>query len=691
MSKILLIAEKPDVGKELAKYFGSHTQQKNGYIEGDDYIFTWGYGHILELLMPHEYNKKYKKWRKEDLPLIPPKYKHKVSHGKKEQFNTIKSLINRKDIVEIVNACDADREGELIFRLIYYYSRPPKDLPVSRMWFDTKEKNELLKAFKDREPMDHYNNLYNEAVTRSIIDWSMGINFSRLYSILYPDTYSVGRVQTPTLKIIVDRELEIQKFKPEDYYEIEGYFDKQKTKLFFNNKVSNNAIYDLEKGSNIFNRLNESKAQGVIEKLDKKQKKKSPPRLYDLSTLQQDANKRYGYSPKDTLNIAQSLYERHKLLSYPRSDSRYLKKAMLAEIPSILSGISKAINNDITNEIYEKKMTFHRKNFNDSKVDGHRAITPTATSKSLKTLSHKEKNIYLLVANRFLEQYLGDYVYNLTKVYIKFEDHNFYTKASQDVNLGWKKVDSKTQESSVPMAWVEGYAVEKTNMELLKKQTTPEPRYNGQTIIKAMKKYNLGTPATQADIIEKLKQKKYITKKSKSFVALEKGILLINEIVDDKIKSVELTKTMENQLKAIRKGTFTRDEYIDQVHSYVTSVIEHTHIKEELVSKLQKNSSFGNNNNNNKESIGKCPICVANVFEGKVNYYCSNTACKFALWKNDIIWKKFKKGITKNRAMTILKDQKIFLKGIGTFKLIINPKESQYLTSWDIDFEDNKK
>lgn len=687
MSKILLIAEKPDVGKELAKYFGTHTKQKSGYIEGDNYIFTWGYGHILELLMPHEYNKKYKKWKKEDLPLIPPKYKHKVSNGKKEQFNNIKSLIHRNDISEIVNACDADREGELIFRLIYYYSRPPKELSVSRMWFDTKEKNELLKAFKEREPMEQYNNLYNEAVTRSIIDWSMGINFSRLYSILYPDTYSVGRVQTPTLKIIVDRELEIKDFIPKDYYEIDGYFDEQKTKLYFENKVSNNAIYDLEKGKNIFKTLNESNNHGFIEKLDKKQKKKSPPRLYDLSTLQQDANKRYGYSPKETLNIAQSLYERHKLLSYPRSDSRYLKKAMIGEIPSILNGITKAVSNSITKEIIENELTFHRKNFNDSKVDAHRAITPTATSKDLNRLSYKEKNIYLLVANRFLEQYLGDYVYNLTKVYIKYENFDFYTKASQDVKLGWKKVDSKTQESTVPMEWDEGHEVKKTNMELQKKQTTPEPRYNGQSIIKAMKKYNLGTPATQADIIEKLKHKEYITKKNKSFVALEKGIILIKEIVDDKIKSVELTKTMENQLKSIRKGSFTRDEYIEQVHNYVKSVVEETSVKKNLVSKLQKNSNYSSN----RSSIGTCPICDSAVFEGKVNFYCSNQTCKFALWKQDNIWKKFKKTITKNRASAILKNQKIFVKDIGTFKLVINPENSKYLTRWDIDFDSKKK
>jgi DNA topoisomerase-3 len=202
-----------------------------------------------------------------------------------------------------------------------------------------------------------------------------------------------------------------------------------------------------------------------------------------------------------------------------------------------------------------------------------------------------------------------------------------------------------------------------------------------------MKKYNLGTPATQADIIEKLKQKQYITKKNKSFIALEKGIILIKEIVDDKIKSVELTKTMENQLKAIRKGSFTRDEYIEQVHAYVRNVIEGTSVKENLVSKLQNSSNFSSNRN----SIGNCPVCNSKVFEGKVNFYCSNQSCKFALWKKDNIWKKFKKSITKNRATSILKNKKIFVKGIGTFNLIINPKDSKYLTRWDIEFDTNKK
>ena len=680
--KKLFIAEKPDVGKELSKYFGKNTKKTNGYIEGDNYIFTWGYGHILELIMPNEYNEKFKKWRLKDLPLIPPKYKHKVSDGKKEQFKIIKNLIHRKDVDEIVNACDADREGELIFRLIYYYSRPSKETKVTRMWFDTKEKSELIKAFDNRKIIDEFDNLYDEAVTRSIIDWSMGINFSRLYSILYPDTYSVGRVQTPTLKLIVDRELERKNFKPKKYYEIRGVFEKQKAKLYKDGKVSNTKLFDLEKSKLLFNKLKESNSKALIKKLDKKRKRKKAPRLYDLSSLQQAANKRYNYSPKSTLNTAQRLYEKHKLLSYPRSDSRYLKNAMKGEISSIFNGIEKTIGNKITNEIKTSNLKFSSKNFNDKKVDAHRAITPTASTKDINRLSNREKNIYKLVANRFLEQYMGDYLYDLTKAYIVFEENNFYTKSSQDVNLGWKKVDSKTKENSLPKTWEEGKLIKKDDMILYKKKTKPKPRYTGQTIIKSMKKNNLGTPATQADIIEKLKKKKYIQKRKKRFVALEKGIILINEIVDDKIKSIELTKSMETQLKAIRKGEYTRDEYIEKVHSYVTSVINNTEVNNKLKNKLYKNSE----RNYNKEKIGKCPICESSVFESKINFYCSNNDCKFALWKKDNIWKKFNRTITKRRAKKILKNKKIKIKNIGTFNLIINPKESKYLTSWDIDF-----
>lgn len=684
--KKLFIAEKPDVGKELSKYFGTNTKKKTGYIEGDNYIFTWGYGHILELIMPNDYNEKFKKWRLEDLPLIPPKYKHKVSDGKKDQFRILKNLIHRKDVDEIVNACDADREGELIFRLIYYYSRPPKDTNVTRMWFDTKERSELIKAFDNRETINKYDNLYNEAVTRSIIDWSMGINFSRLYSILYPDTYSVGRVQTPTLKLIVDRELEIKDFKPEKYHEIEGIFEKQKTKLYIEGKVSNTSLFDLEESKLLYTKLKNSNNKALIEKLDKKRKRKKAPRLYDLSALQQDANKRYNYSPKDTLNIAQSLYEKHKLLSYPRSDSRYLKEAMKGEIESIFNGIEKTIGSEITDEIKENNLKFSSKNFDDKKVDAHRAITPTASTKNINRLSAKERNIYKLVANRFLEQYMGDYLYDLTKAYILFEDNHFYTKASQDYKLGWKKVDSKTTENTLPMSWEEGKLIEKDDINLLKKQTKPKPRYTGQTIIKSMKKNNLGTPATQADIIEKLKQKQYIKKQKKNFIALEKGILLIKEIVDDQIKSIELTKSMEKQLKAIRKGDYTRDEYIEKVHSYVSNVIKNTEVDNKLKNKLFKTSNF----KHNKEEIGKCPICDSQVFESKVNYFCSNNDCRFALWKKDIIWKKFKSTITKNRAKKILKNKKVKIKNIGTFNLVINPKESKYLTSWKIDFEDKK-
>jgi len=657
MKKILFIAEKPDVAKELAKYFGKNPLKRNGYFECENYVFTWGFGHILELVMPEEYNKKYKKWILEDLPLIPNKYKHKVSAGKNEQFNILKSLIHREDISEIVNACDADREGELIFRLIYYYSRPPKERNVSRMWFDTKEKSELIKAFKQRKEMKEYNNLYEEAITRSIIDWSMGINFSRLYSILYPDVYSVGRVQTPTLKLIVDRELEIKEFVPVDYYLIEGIFENQKTTLYFDNKVSNTAIYDLKNGENIYEVLKES-----------------------------NEKEKFGYSPKETLNIAQDLYEKKKLLSYPRSDSRYLKNAMKSEISSIFNGISKMINNEVISEIKEKNLAFSSKNFNDKKVEGHRAITPTATSRNINSLNIKEKNIYTLVANRFLEQYMGDYIYDLTKVYIIFESYNFYTKASQNVYLGWKKVDSKTTENYLPNDWVEKKKINKTDILLLDKKTKPKARYTGQSILKTMKKYNLGTPATQADIIEKLKQKKYVNNKKKEFVALEKGIILINEIVDDKIKSVELTKQMEEQLKSIRKGDFTREEYINQVHKYVGDVIKNTEVNNDIKQILnkQENRTFNN------EVIGKCPICGSSVLDIKSNYFCSNNECKFALWKNDIILKKFKQTITKSRAEKILKNKEVIVKNVGKFILVINDKNSKYLTSWKIEFDETK-
>jgi len=687
MEKILFIAEKPDVGKELAKYFGTNTKMRNGYIESDNYIFTWGFGHILELVMPEEYNKKYKKWIVEDLPIIPNKYKHKVSSGKKEQFNILKSLIHRNDVSEIVNACDADREGELIFRLIYYYSLPPKEKKVTRMWFDTKEKSELIKSFENRMSLNSYNQIYEEAITRSIIDWSMGINFSRLYSVLYPDVYSVGRVQTPTLKLIVDREMEIKNFIPKDYYVIEGFFENQKTEMYFDNKVSNTAIYDLEKGKNIYEDLNKSVEKGIIDKIDKKRETKIAPKLYDLSALQQDANKKFGYSPKETLNIAQELYEKKKLLSYPRSDSRYLKNAMKSEIISIFNGIAKTIPNEIINEIKENNLEFNNRNFNDKKVDGHRAITPTASSRNIRTLSIKEKNIYTLVANRFLEQYLGDYIYNLTKVYIKFEGYDFYTKASQNVNLGWKKVSSKTNENYLPTDWLENKEVEKTDIILQSKKTKPKARYTGQSILKTMKKYNLGTPATQADIIEKLKQKKYIVNKKKEFVALEKGIILINDIVDEKIKSVELTKQMEGQLKLIRKGEFTRNEYIENVHEYVKEVINNTEVNNELKSILNKQVNTTYNN----EVIGICPICGSEVVDIKSNYFCSNNECKFALWKNDIIFKKFKNTITLSRAKTILKNRKVKIKNVGVFNLIINDKDSKYLTSWKIDFENNNK
>mgnify|MGYP006429040897 CR=1 FL=1 len=685
MKKTLIIAEKPDSGKKIADILGKDLKNKGNYLESNKFIFTWAIGHLLELYMPDDYNKDWKKWEIKHLPFAIKNYKIKPNSNTKTQYNSIKKIIREKEIGQIINACDSDPEGELIFwEIIEDLNLDIDKYKMKRMWYSSLSKTEIKKAFDNALPLDQYKNIYESSKSRSIADWIVGINLTRLYTLKLGETFSVGRVQTPTLNFVIKKEKEINDFKSQKYWNIYATFENIKAILYFDNKVSNNNILEKKKANDILNKIKNEK-NCIINKFEKKQKSITPKKLYDLKTLQGDANKIYGYTIKETLEIAQKLYEKYNILSYPRTDSRYLKNSQKDEINKILKVAIKNIN--YIDEI--NLLKFREKNFDDSKVTGHYAIIPTAKQYKIEKLSEKEKNIYKLVINRTLSQCLNNYEYENTKVYIKNDNYNFYIRGKKINDIGWRKLDKslKNQKNNiVPNSWKKNKSLKIQKTIIKEKSTKPPNRYTEKTLQEKMAKNNLGRPSTQADIIEKLKKRKYIKSTGKYLEGTPKGSMLI-KVVHGLIKKPKITQQMEEALKKIKKGQMDSKTYIKKTYNYVSKVINieknKDRIKDKKIIKELKNKN---------KMVGKCPICNNSVLENKGNFFCQSKRekCNFALWKNDKYWKSFNKTITKNRAEKILKKGSIKvanLKGkYGKFtariKLKITPNKK-----WNYEWE----
>lgn len=677
--KTLVIAEKPSVGRELAKVMGKNLSKNRSYIEGENYIFIWGYGHLLGLPNPDFYNPNYKSWRLEDLPFQISKFKFVPSSGKSKQVNLIKKLINRDDVDQIVNACDSDREGELIFRLVYNHSKSNK--PTKRLWISTLTKNEIEKAFNNLKPSKDYDGLYQEAKTRSIADWIMGMNLSRLYTLKLGETFSVGRVQTPTLAFIVNREKEINAFIPDDYYQIEGAIDGIQSRYFKGEDINNNKFDSKEEAKDIFNEIIDGKNDLIITSFSKEDKTKTAPKLYDLGDLQGQANKHFGYSPKQTLDIAQNLYEK-KLTSYPRTDCAYIKADQIKDLEESVKNLklSEKEKEHINSTLINIKIV------NDKKVEAHHGLMITNLSASLSDT--KEKNIYNLIKERCLMQFADPNITQNIEVVSETErGHKFYTKGKTTNEIGWKFFShSISKETLCPNHWGKGVSVILTELDFKEKQTQPPSRFNGKTLQEEMKKFNIGTAATQGGIIETLKGRVYIKKKGKVLYPETKGILLIN-IVNDALKTPETTKIMEDELKKIEEGNQTSDAYLDRIGSFTSEIIK---VEKETNRQIERSEV-------KKESIvGKCPLCGSNVLDNKGNYFCSapKEKCSFALWKNDNFWKIFNKSITNNRAISLLKNGKVFVKGLkgkkNTFDayIVLKPTPNgKYNYQWDLEFK----
>ncbi|CUO31976.1 DNA topoisomerase III [Clostridium disporicum] len=639
MSKILVLAEKPSVGRDIAKVLKLN-QNKGSYIEGNKYIVTWAMGHLVGLMDPEGYDEKYKKWAMETLPMLPKHMKLTVLKKTGKQYNEVKKLMNREDVSEIVIATDAGREGELVARWIIEKAGVRK--PIKRLWISSQTTKAILEGFNNLKPGKEYENLYKAAVCRAEADWLVGLNVTRALTCKYNAQLSAGRVQSPTLAMIVNREEEIKNFKPKDYFTIEGNSDG--ITLNWVNNDNNGRIFDEEYANKVF--LNINNRIGEITNIIEKDKKQFSPALYDLTELQRDCNKLWGFSAKQTLSIMQRLYENHKILTYPRTDSRYISTDIVPTLKDRLNSVAIGEYRIVTQELMKSKINAHKGFVDNSKVSDHHAIIPTEEKPNLSNLSSEERKVYDLVVKRFLSVMLPPFEYTQTTIEAKVNGERLIAKGKIIKAKGWKRVYDKElideehgediKEQVLPKINIKD-KITITKANIKKGQTKPPSRFTEATLLSAMenpqrfvnvsgeeaKTLNetggLGTVATRADIIEKLFNSFVIEKRGKEIYPTSKGKQLI-ELVPNELKSPILTAKWEKKLDEISKGKSDAHEFIREMKNYATALVEDV---------KSDNSKFVHDNKTGK----KCPNCGKYLLEvkgknGTMNV-CQDRACGY--------------------------------------------------------------
>jgi DNA topoisomerase III len=617
MSKVLVLAEKPSVGRDIAKVLRC-SKQGNGYIEGEKYVVTWALGHLVTLADPEEYDDKYKAWRLEDLPMLPSQLKLVVIKQSGRQFSVVKEQMNRKDVNEIVVATDAGREGELVARWIIEKAHVRK--PIKRLWISSVTDKAIREGFSKLRDGREYENLYASAVARAEADWIVGINATRALTCKYNAQLSCGRVQTPTLAMIAKREEEIRNFKPRTYYGINAVADRLKL-VWQDSKSSDTRTFDKDKADKILQDVRNKKAE-VIE-IDKAYKKSFSPQLYDLTELQRDANKIFGYSAKETLSLMQRLYESHKVLTYPRTDSRYISTDIVDTLKDRIRACGVGPYSKHAAKLLKNPIKENKSFVDNNKVSDHHAIIPTEETVSLSSLSDKERRIYDLVVKRFLAVLYPPFEYEQTTIKARIGDEFFIARGKIVKAQGWKEVyensyddeDSKDDISEQILPDVnKGDILNLSNVMQTKGETKPPAPFNEATLLSAMEnpvKYmsstdkeliktigetgGLGTVATRADIIEKLFNTFLIEKKGKDIFITSKGKQLL-ELVPEDLKSPQLTAEWEQKLGSISKGALNKNSFISEMRSYAKEAVAEIKGSEE---KFRHDNLTGN----------KCPEC----------------------------------------------------------------------------------
>ena len=665
MANNLVIAEKPSVAQSIAKVLGC-TDKQDGYISGGGYLVSWCVGHLVELAEPETYDSKYETWKKEDLPIIPDVFQYQVTAATRKQFKVLKDLLHRDDVDCVTNACDAGREGELIFRLVYDEAKCNK--PMKRLWISSMEDEAIRDGFADLKDGREYDRLYEAALCRERADWIVGINATRLFSSLYGQTLNVGRVMTPTLALTVAREAEIRAFRPEDFYTV----------------ILSTEIGDL--GSRRLSSSEEAKellikctlaGKITITKAEKKEKQEKAPALFDLTTLQREANKRLGYTAQQTLDYTQSLYEK-KLVSYPRTDSRYLTDDMEVSLPNLIAKAEKVSGLKPTDA------QDHHCVINSKKVTDHHAIIPTASvdKADLSELPNGEREVLKLIATRLLEAVSSPCIYMEAVLEGECEGERFTAKGKSVIDPGWKgvaKISEKKKDDPDDTAVGdvssihEGDEIKIAQAGVKAGKTTPPKSYTEDTLLSAMEKAGsdetpdeaerkgLGTPATRAGIIEKLVRIGFIErkgdKKTKYLVPTHKGEMLIT-VIPEAIQSASMTAEWEQKLLEVEKESYSADQFMEEIESMVKELVDTYEIVQDA--EVLMKPAYA--------PLGKCPHCGVDVIEKSKGFFCENKDCKFALWKDNRFFDSLSKKLTKQVAEQLLSRGRAKLKKCRSVK-----------------------
>ncbi len=664
----LVIAEKPSVAQSIAKVIGA-TERQDGYLEGNGYIVSWCVGHLVELAEPEFYDEKYSKWRYEDLPILPSEWEYQVSDATRKQFKVLKDLMKRSDVTSLVEATDAGREGELIFRLVYNQAGCKK--PFERLWVSSMEDKAILEGFANLKNGSEYDALYEAALCRERADWMVGMNATRLFSTLYGQTLNVGRVMTPTLAMLVTREAEISGFKPEPFYTIA---------ITVGGVTAASERYSVKSESEADLQKVKEAGTATIRKNRTVEKQEKAPQLYDLTNLQRDANKMLGFTAQQTLDYAQSLYEK-KLITYPRTDSRFLTEDMAVNLPKLSNSVVEKFG-------YTRGFVSNCKQvINNKKVSDHHAIIPTAniTDVNYGELPSGEQKVLSLISCRFLVGMAEACVINETELEFESAGVVFKAKAKQVVKKGWrdiqewffvaKKEDTADSDEGRILDnlnfFEEGKTLPVREPEIKEGKTSPKKHFTEDTLLSAMEHASadempedaehkgIGTPATRAGTIEKLVRIGFVErkgdKKTKYLIPTHKGTALIT-VMPEEIQSASMTADWEEKLIDIERKKYSADEFIREIGAMITELVQTYKVIEDAEVLMHPAN----------EPIGPCPCCGKNVVEKSKGFFCEGG--DFALWKNNRFFDSLSKKLTKQVAEKLLKDGKAKMKGCRSVK-----------------------
>lgn len=667
----LVICEKPSVAKSISSALGA-ASRADGFYEGSGLIVSWCVGHLVSPLDAAGYDGRFKKWRYDDLPILPEPFRYVTAPGKEDAFENLRALMGRPDMEAVVNACDAGREGELIFRLVYEMAGCHK--PILRLWISSMEDTAIREGFQNLRPGAEYEALYQSALCRQKADWLVGINATRLFSVLYHRTLNVGRVQTPTLAMLAERNRRISSFQKEKYHHVRLKVDGAEA---VSERIADAAEAEQVKAACVG-------APVTCTSVTREQKKEQPPKLYDLTTLQREANRMFGYTAKQTLDYAQSLYEK-KMFTYPRTDSRYLTSDMAETASCVIHLAAKVPPFDGCSSFFPLVEVL----VSDKDVSDHHAILPTMELEKadIKGLPVGERNVLLLVCCKLLCAAAEPYVYEAVTATFDCGGHSFTAKGKRILSEGWretdrvfrsflkeKQADGDDGGGDLP-DFTEGQAFEQVEASVTEHFTSPPKPYTEDTLLAAMERVGaedipedaerkgLGTPATRAAIIEKLAAAGFVERKGKSLIPTKAGINLI-AVLPEPLTSPMLTAEWEQRLTAIAKGETDPGGFLDGIRDMVRELVKTYSQVSEDGQKLFAPE---------KEVVGACPRCGKPVYEGKKNFSCSDRACGFVLWKNDRFWTSKKKELTKKMAADLLKKGRTNVKGMWSEK-----KQSTY-------------